>query len=300
VVGSVQWQRNCSHFLSESQSCWGGCKQWATHSWRSTDGPPELFQFYWSSCSDEHWVQCEFITVFHERYMLLWFASILIWSVLELVELVPGPPVPGRGRGGGGGCSLFVISLQCPQHCPLMLFGHVIRELACMHSSEHMFSCLLPTLHSWEHMKHYSLFATIWFEMIHSSSIHCKRGILLPWLSLAVNSNISSKCQALSLLWGVEVLRIDSKHKIMQPPLFLFCIIALNLRPNYEFALFFFLLCIIAPIFPKCLYQCLYFAYTNQGNGAKDFGNSRGNGESWKGWIPIVRSQSRGNHAIIS
>jgi len=26
----------------------------------------------------------------------------------------------------------------------------------------------------------------------------------------------------------------------MQPPLFLYCIIALNLRPNYEFALFFF------------------------------------------------------------
>jgi len=38
----------------------------------------------------------------------------------------------------------------------------------------------------------------------------------------------------------MEVLRIDSKHKITQPPLFLFCITALNLRPNYEFALLFF------------------------------------------------------------
>lgn len=42
-------------------------------------------------------------------------------------------------------CWLFVISLQWPQHFPLILFSHIM-ELAGMHSWEHTLSCLLSQL----------------------------------------------------------------------------------------------------------------------------------------------------------
>ena len=42
-------------------------------------------------------------------------------------------------------CWLFVISLQWPQHFPLILFSHIM-ELAGMRSWEHTLSCLLSQL----------------------------------------------------------------------------------------------------------------------------------------------------------